>query len=323
MTDLGERLRVAGTNLPAPEGDALERLVRRRERGRRNERVLSAVVSLALVGGVLAGTLVVFGRVGGTGTSAGSGGDYHLGTHLGMRTGSAPALADGSFVYRTQTVTTHGDGVVDPADLAYTITTWWANDGSGRLEYSCITPPDCQSENGFGPTGVFGPGAFPTDDDMTGLSSDPDKLVLELIARSGDGGSSPEPAFSPGPELKPGVTVGTVLDAIVNILDDPNGSPELKAAAFDVARSMPTVDEADGMTDPAGRSAIRLRFSMDTWGSVDYFFDPATHLVMAEVSGGPGTTDASSTTIYDEGIVDSTDATPTADQWLFPQAPQQ
>lgn len=319
MTDLGERLRVAGTNLPAPDGDPLERLARRRERTRRNERVLSAVVSLALVGAVLGGTLAVLSRVGGTGTAASSGGGYHLGSHVGARTGIAPALADGSFVYRTQTVDAHGQGA-GPSDVAFTITTWWAGDGSGRVEFTCGTP-DCQNQYGFGPTGVFGPGAFPTDDDMTGLSSDPDKLVLELIARSSDDGSSPEPAFSPGPELKPGVTVGAVLDAIVNILDDPNGSPELKAACFDVASSMPSVEQASGVTDPAGRDAIRLRFTIDLGVATDYYFHPATHLLMAEVSDGTG--DASSTTIYDEGIVDSTDATPTAGEWLFPQAPQQ
>jgi hypothetical protein len=324
MTDLGERLRRSGRALPAPQDDPLERLIRRRDRKRRNERLLAAAVSLALVGGVLGGTLAVLSHVGsGRGQQSPAAGGNVLGGSLGPRTGSAPALADGSFVYRTQVHSsqesfTAGSSTVD--HLSFMIQTWWANDGSGRVEYTCITP-DCENSYGFGPTGVFDPGQFPTDDDMTGLSADPEKLVLELIARSSDDGSSPEPAFSPGPELKPGVTVGAVLDAIVNILDDPNGSPELKAACFDVARSMPTVEEADDASDPAGRPAIRLRFSMDTWGSVDYFFDPATHLLMAEVSGGAGTGDAGSTTIYNEGIVDSTDATPTADQWLFPEAP--
>ena len=61
---------------------------------------------------------------------------------------------------------------------------------------------------------------------------------------------------------------------------------------------------------------------MDTWSSVDYFFDPATHLLMAEDSGGVGSPDQRSTTIYNMGVVDSTDAEPTAGQWLFPPAPQ-
>jgi hypothetical protein len=325
MIDLGERLKRASRALPAPGDDPLDRLVRRRDRARRNERLLAGAVSLALVGGVLGGTLAVLGHVGsGRGQQSPAAGGNVLGGSVGPLTGSAPALADGSFVYRTQTLSSQGfftAGSTHMDELGFTITTWWANDGSGRVEYTCITP-DCENSYGFGPTGVFEAGAFPTDDDMSTLSSDPEKLRVELVARSSDGGSSPEPAFSPGPETKPGVTVGTVLDAIVNILDDPNGSPELKAACFDVARTMPTVEEADDVSDPAGRPAIRLRFSMDTWGSVDYFFDSSTHLLMAEVSGGAGTGDTGSTTIYNEGIVDSTDATPTADQWLFPPAPQ-
>ena len=53
----------------------------------------------------------------------------------------------------------------------------------------------------------------------------------------------------------------------------------------------------------------------------EIFFDPQTHLLMGSgyapfvrpPAGDLGTT-------YDEGIVDSTDAVPTGDQWLFPQA---
>jgi hypothetical protein len=226
-------------------------------------------------------------------------------------------------VYRTGSTTAQGfftAGSTTMGHFGFTITSWWASDGSGRFEHDCITP-DCESGYGFPPTGVFEPGRFPTDDDMTGLSADPAELLTQLEARSGDGGRSPEPAFSPGPELAPGVTVGTVLDAIVNILEDPNGSPELKAACFDVARAMETVEETDGVTDPVGRPAVRLRFAMDTWGSVDYFFDPASHLLMATVSGMDGNGDAGGSTIYSEAIVDSTDATPTGDQWLFPPAP--
>ena len=52
------------------------------------------------------------------------------------------------------------------------------------------------------------------------------------------------------------------------------------------------------------------------------FFDPTTHLLMAEDSGGVGSADQHSTTIYNVAIVGSTDATPSADQWLFPEAPQ-
>jgi len=321
--DVRERLRRASAMVSPSPQDPLERLARRRERRKRRERLMAGGVAIALLIGLVGGTVAVLGHIGVRQGPTSGGRDGAMG-RLGHRTGSVRALNDGSYVYRTETLTSQGyftAGSTTLDHLGFTITTWWANDGSGRVGSVCLTP-DCQSSYGFGPTGVFGPGGFPTDDDMTGLSTDPAALLVQLEARSADGGSSPEPAFSPGPELTPGVTVGTVLDAIVNILEDPNGSPELKAACFDVARSMPSVAETDGVTDPAGRPAVRLRFAMDTWSSVDYFFDPATHLLMAEDSGGVGSPDQRSTTIYNMGVVDSTDAEPTAGQWLFPPAPQ-
>jgi len=317
MSELGARLQRSGAGLPPPGGDPLERLVRRRDGKRRNERLMAGVVSLALVGGVLGGSLVVLQHM------SRAPGHVAIGP-MGARTGTAPALPDGSYVYRTATLTSQGYFTVGSNQLdhlAFTMTTWWANDGSGRVEHGCITS-GCETSYGFGPSGVFDAGAFPTDDDVTGLSSDPQTLLTQLEARSGAGGNSPEPAFSPGPELADGVTVGAVLDAAVNILEDPNGSPELKAACYDVIRGMPTVEETDGVTDPAGRPAVQLRFEMDTWGPVDYFFDPTTHLLMAEDSGGVGSADHHRATIYHVAIVGSTDATPAADQSLFPEAPQ-
>ena len=290
-----------------PPDEPFERLQRRRGRKHRNERLLAGAVSLALVGAVLGGTLLVLGnRQHGTpGSQPGSSGSHPLGA-AGM-TGAAPAMPAGAFAYVKQIM-------VQPQGTM-TIETWWAADGSGRLEHSCSNP-DCTKDYGFPPSGVFEPGKFPTDDDMTGLSSDPATLQAQLIVRTAPGGRSPEPAFSPGPELAPGVTVGSLLDAIVNILEDPNGSPELKAAAFDVAAAQPGVQQRSGV-DPAGRPATILEFAMDTGGPVDYSFDPTTHLLMAE--GAPG--QDSTYTLYDRGIVASTDAAPTGDQWLFPSAP--
>jgi hypothetical protein len=79
---------------------------------------------------------------------------------------------------------------------------------------------------------------------------------------------------------------------------------------------MPTVERMDGVRDPTGRPAVRLRFSMDTWGSVSYDFDPTTHLLMGETAldqqqGGGNW-------VYDMGIVDGTDGQPSGSQWLFP-----
>ena len=317
-SELGGRLRRAAQMVKVPD-DPFERLQRRRRVKQRNERLMAGAVSMVLVGGLVAGTLTVLAHA-----RHGSGTILPGSNGQGLRGGVMQGLGlePGDYVYRTVTLTSQGyftAGSTQLDQLSFTLETWWASDGSGRVEYTCITP-DCDTQYGFGPAGVFGPGGFPTDDDMTGLSGDPAELLPQLEARSVDGGQSPEPAFSPGPELTPGVTVGSVLDAVVNILEEPNGSLELKAACFAVASDMPSVERTDDATDPAGRPAIRLRFSMDTWGSADYYFDPSTHLLMAETGGGAGTPEEHSSWIYDMGIVGSTDDKPGDGHWLFPRS---
>src|SRR5437764_7224420 len=160
MNDVGARLRRSGAVLPPPE-DPVERLVRRRDRRRRNERLAAGAVSLVLVGGVLGGSLVVLQHL------SRAPGHVAIGP-LGARTGAAPALPEGSYVYRTATLTSQGyftAGSNQLDHLAFTMTTWWANDGSGRVEHGCITS-GCETSYGFGPSGVFDAGAFPTDDDV-------------------------------------------------------------------------------------------------------------------------------------------------------------
>jgi hypothetical protein len=148
---------------------------------------------------------------------------------------------------------------------------------------------------------------------MTGLSTDPAALKEQLLERTAPGGSSPEPPVSPGPDLAPGVTEGGLLYAIDSLLQDPNGSPEVKAAVFEVARSLSSVKESTGV-DPAGRQAIVLDLAYGTpLFPQGYFFDPATHLLMAIRSSDDVYQ------LYDRGIVDSTDAVPSGDQWLFAQ----
>src|SRR6266568_3148684 len=135
MNDARERLRQAGELIPAP-AEPFERLLRRRDRRRRRERVMAGALSLALV------------------------------------------AADGNIVTET----------------------WWKSDGSGRAAFDC-TIPNCDKVWGSGPTGTFGPGEFPTDSDVTELSTDPAVLANQLLDRTGPNGKSPEPdQISPGPE---------------------------------------------------------------------------------------------------------------------------
>jgi len=297
--------------------DPFESLQRRRTAGRRNERLLAGTVSMALVGGLLAGTLTVLAHSQhGTGTTLpGGAGLSGSGGAVGQP-GTFVQLGDGQYLYMKQTLALHGD--------TFSTETWWATDGSGReritcSNQTCVTDSSPGFVDSYGSPGdtTYGAGQFPIDDDLTGLSTDPDTLRQQLLERTAPSGHSPEPAFSPGPELTPGVTVGSMLDAIENILSDPNGDPALKAAVFQVAAGVQGVDVKPGVTDPVGRPATVLAIpGLDGGNGTNWYFDPTTDLLM-----GYGPTDGSKLFTFDQGIVASTDDTPSGDQWVFPPAP--
>ena len=284
--------------MPTLEVEAVER---RRERRRRNRQLRAAsasvVLSVAVMGGLLAGLRFQSGTGAHVRTGTGANGNV-----------AQPPLSPGQFLYLKRT------GVTDAGRIV--TETWWGTDDSGRVAFHC-TIPDCGNVYGPPPTGEFTAGTFPTDDHLTGLSADPSVLLGQLEARTAPGGRSPEPEFSPGPELSPGVTAGSVWDAASNILDDPTGGPDLRAALFDVASQIPGVDTHEGVSDPAGRPAVALELASigDGGGTTWLYFDPATHQLMAAATPGQG-----EYTLYDEGVVPSTDAPPSGDQWLFPSA---
>jgi hypothetical protein len=301
--EMGRRLRAA-SRLVAP-GQDLAALERRRDRTRRSRQMRAAsvavVMSVAVVGGLLAGLRFGSGSGVRTGDGGGSAGAV-----------TQAALLPGQYLYIDRTI------VADNGRIS--LTSWWASDDSGRQEFGC-TIADCGHSYGSPPTGSFGPGAFPTDDDVSGLSADPSVLLGQMEERTAPGGRSPEPDFSPWPELTPGVTAGGLWDAATNILEDPTGGPDLRAALFEVVSGIPGVEVHDGISDPAGRPAVALELSWtgDGGGSSALYFDAATHQLMAE-GPPPGSAGSSGYTIYDEGIVTSTDGPPSGNQWLFPPA---
>jgi hypothetical protein len=314
---LGERLRRASA-LVDPVDGSFERLERLRRRKRRNERLLAGAVSMALVGGLVAGSLAMLRVRGGPTTIAPAGSAPSHARAGGPGTGSAVSLPAGRYLYIKQTLLV--------GDETFSTETWWAADGSGRERITCSTQdcvvhaaPDGSFVDQYGQEGdqTFGPGQFPVDSDLSGLSTDPDLLLAQLVERTAEGGRSPEPPSSPGPEIGPGVTAGSVLVAIWNILLDPNGTPDLDAALFKVASGLEGVQVRTGVTDTVGRPATAL--VMPGLGGGDpttEYFDPGTSLLMGTAPQGDA-----GRFVYDRGIVDATEAVPTGDQWLFPPAP--
>ncbi len=302
---LRTRLRAASQLLVPPDPDLdLEWLSLRRDRRRRRERLTAASVGLILTVTLVVGALAGL-HLASRSTNADAAGGGLSGSV------SEPALLAGQYLYLDRTEVAPGGLIVTE--------TWWTTDDSGRLAFDC-TIPDCSNAYGAPPTGTFDAGKFPTDDNVSGLSADPSVLLQQLEQRTAPGGRSPEPPFSPGPELTPGVTAGSLWDAVTNILEDPTGGPDLRAALFDVAYGIPGVQVQTDVTDPAGRAAIALELATPGGGApATLYFDPSTHQLMAE-GEPPGTIGSSGYTLYSEGIVSSIDTTPSGAQWLFPPA---
>lgn len=299
--DLGPGLRRAGAGIQ-PKLD-LEDLTRARERAQRRRQRRAAAFAGALSIAVIGALLVGLRFESRDRSSASSGGGD------GGQAPGHPALVPGQYLYLRQTIVAENGKIVTQ--------TWWASDDSGRIAFEC-TVPDCAKNP---PTGSFGPGAFPTDDDVSGLSAEPSLLLTQMEERTAPGGGSPEPEFSPGPELTPGVTSGSIWDAGTNILQDPTGGPDLRAALVQVLSGLPGVQVQTGVTDPAGRpaTAVVLDGVLDGGAPQAIYVDPSTDQVMA-AGGPPGTNGSSGYVLYDEGVVSSTDAPPTGGEWLFPPA---
>jgi hypothetical protein len=297
MTDLRDRLRRA-SEFVSPLEPAYERLQRRRERHARNRRLASASFALVLGAGVLVGVFAALGRLGST---------QRNGEEPGaVATEEELALRPGQYFYE-KTVRILPD--IQGAGGTVAIESWWSPDGSGRKEAEATT-----SSYGVGPTGTWGPGRFPVmEDDLSGLSTDPNELAIQLRGRSAPGGPSPQPSVTPGPGQSP--ESGALWRAVSDLLEMPNAVPELRAALFQVAGGIQDVRVVEGSSDPVGRDAVALAFRSEG-ADRELFFDPETLQFMAKVEnyGVEGTWYL---IVIRTGIVGSIDERPEGKELLF------
>jgi hypothetical protein len=287
MSDQGQRLRRIAEMQPVPQ-DAFERLVERREQHRRRQRWTAGVVALVLTVGVVGGMLAVLSGLR----------DSEQTTTPAAEPSRDLSLDPGEYLYM-KTSYSGGRGVE-------TWESWWATDGSGRYELLS----DAEDYGGPKP-GTYGPGAFPVPGDLTDLSTDPDVLAEQLRERSAPHGASPVPDVTPGPGHAP--ESGTLWRAVQDLVRFPNATPELRAALFSFTQSITGVRRVDGVTDPGGRQAILLE--LDYGGYVTgLFFDPNTFQVTGTSDGEPGY--GRTEMAIESGIVGSTRARPQGDEWL-------
>jgi hypothetical protein len=289
VNDLREDLRRAGRSVAPPE-DSYERLLLRRDRRRRNERLTAGILAMAVAIAGIGGALFALRSTGGERTRPGEG-----------PPGLDLSMGPGQYSYVRRLVLYTGET---------TIETWWGLDGSGRTEVEST-----DEHWGAPKSGTFGSGEFPTDADLSDLSTDPAVLAGQVASRSAPGGASPQPDVTPGPGQDD--QTGALWRAVTDLLDMPNASPELKAALFEVTAGITGVETVAGVRDPAGREAVLLQVDTESQHH-ELYVDPNSHQPLAEVDRSLDETWSISTIVLAAGIVDSTDEVPAPGDGLVP-----
>jgi hypothetical protein len=241
------------------------------------------------------------------------GGAHGHGHAAGPRGGRSLSLDTGQYFYDRMTIVLPSMGEGSPGGTAV-IESWWATDGSGRR-----TGSEDGVAYGLPEQGTWGAGEFPVVDDISGLSTDPATLYQQLQRRSAPDGASPQPAVTPTANDQT-TDSGGLWRAVKALLEFPHATPEFRAALLQAAELIPGVQKVEGVTDPVGRSAYGLTIDIESI-SDRLDVDPLTVQPLALES----TLDGQSSAMYEiweEGIVDSTDAPPSGNQWLTPEPTQ-
>ncbi len=178
MTDVKTRLQEAGRLVNLPDRP-FERLVERRARAHRRNRVISLVVALAVAGGVVGGGLFLLNGIDDPAKDAGA----------GWQPTRRLALLPGEYFYLRVTSDEAVDGHI--RDLE----TWWAPDGSGEVRNRSTR----QDKYPYPPSGVYAEDEFPEPYDLSWLSADTEVLAAQLREATfrGDFGLPETPYASP------------------------------------------------------------------------------------------------------------------------------
>ena len=176
-------------------------------------------------------------------------------------------IGDGELYHLRVHSTADYSGGGSTAHQEGTYRTWWATDGSGRLE---------NLDGRWHDEGEFGPGGFRSDTGpVADLSTDPAQLEAQLRVRVEPGGASPEPYERWGGPVEWGL-----IRSIRELLLAPDLSPAVKAALVEVAANLDGVTVDDRAIDPPGRAAILLSTHTEQKLN-EWWFDASSHQLLA------------------------------------------
>lgn len=263
MTGVRTELRRASRLVDVPDR-SFERLVERRERARRRQRIVTLAVALIVAAGSLGGVGLLMSRL-----DVGSA-DVGAGWEPSRRL----ALRPGEYFYLRVTSDEAEDGHI--RDLE----TWWAPDGSGEVRNRSTR----QDKYPYPPSGVYGDGEFPEPYDVSSLSTEPEVLAAQLREGTFEGAVAlllETPYLSPGLraalfEVASGLEGVTVIEGA----HDPAGR---QAIALETSE-LDSEDSATWRTyfDAGTHQAIAWTFESSRGGSAWILLDSA-------IVDGPGT----------------------------------
>lgn len=286
-----------------PTAEALERLHERRDAKMRRSRTAAAIVGLAATAGIVGG-LVMWASNTRDGSTVIDPASQAPAVPVVAEPGQYYYVRFAWFDFSDQSSGTRGGEI------------WYGPDDSGRR----LVDSPLQSE---AVDDRFGPGEFPAEF-LPDLSTDPSVILTQLIERGSPGGQSPNPI----PTSSPGRTQETTsllrtLEDLMTLGSDAFLTPDQTAAVFQAAQTIGDVTVTPDVTDPLGRTAVRLSFAIDydqgAGSAVEWYFDPATGQFMGEVWVDNQSGATSATMIEAAGIAASMDDPPPADALYVPE----
>lgn len=246
----------------APPADAFKRLQDRREAKARRARVVAGAVGLGLTGALVAALLVW-----------------------------SPLSEDGNHPDRVGTQGSPVRLVAEQGEYYYVRFAWYDESQRPTVAQVWYGPDDSGRRVVTGPSEPlderFGPGEFPAHF-LPELSTDPAELLQQLIQRSSAGGASPNPiaTTSPGRSQETTSLIRSLQD-LLTLGSDAFLTPEQIAAVFQASQGIDEVTTEPEVTDPLGRTAVRLSFVIDYniggGSTVEWYFEPTTGQFMGQV----------------------------------------